>query len=177
MKQPEDIFTADLFQKRGRGRPRKPNAKTGAQRMREYRLRRRRIVLETPLYIHPKPSFFVTGETLPQVVLRAEKDRHAERLTSLNAIDTQLRLLEPVIRELEKHGIFLQLNDIVLRGDALVVRDTGSRAKRLLDVLQVIGLHVLNQTHFPRHTVITLGIATLKLSLCIPLTINAERNL
>jgi len=39
MKQPEDKFTRDAFNKPGRGRPRKPNAKTGAQRQREYRAR------------------------------------------------------------------------------------------------------------------------------------------
>lgn len=39
MKQPEDKFTLDAFEKRPRGRPRKPHAKSGAQRQREYRAR------------------------------------------------------------------------------------------------------------------------------------------
>lgn len=39
MKQPEDKFTLDVFEKRPRGRPRKPHAKSGAQRQREYRAR------------------------------------------------------------------------------------------------------------------------------------------
>lgn len=39
MKQKEDKFTADAFNKRGRGRPSKPHAKTNAQRQREFRER------------------------------------------------------------------------------------------------------------------------------------------
>ncbi|MBR7777393.1 hypothetical protein [Undibacterium rugosum] len=39
MKQPEDKFTIDAFDKRPRGRPRKPDAKSGAQRQKEYRER------------------------------------------------------------------------------------------------------------------------------------------
>jgi hypothetical protein len=41
MKQDADKFTIDAFNKPGRGRPRKPDAKTDAQRMREYRKRKR----------------------------------------------------------------------------------------------------------------------------------------
>jgi hypothetical protein len=40
MKQAADKFTRDAFDKPGRGRPRKPDAKTPAQRMREYRQRK-----------------------------------------------------------------------------------------------------------------------------------------
>lgn len=39
MKQPGDDYTKDMFNKRGRGRPRKPDAKSAAQRAREYRAR------------------------------------------------------------------------------------------------------------------------------------------
>jgi|GEM_PF-1415642 len=41
MKQPGDDYTRDIFNKPGRGRPRKPNAKTAAQRAKEYRNRER----------------------------------------------------------------------------------------------------------------------------------------
>lgn len=41
MKQPGDDYTRDIFNKPGRGRPRKPNAKTPAQRAKEYRDRER----------------------------------------------------------------------------------------------------------------------------------------
>lgn len=41
MKQPEDKFTVDAFAKPRRGRPPKPDAKTPAQRMREYRARKK----------------------------------------------------------------------------------------------------------------------------------------
>ena len=41
MKQPGDDFTRDIFNKPGRGRPRKVNAKTAAQRAKEYRDRQR----------------------------------------------------------------------------------------------------------------------------------------
>lgn len=43
MKQAEDKFTVDAFTKPGRGRPRKPDAKSTAQRMREYRARKKAI--------------------------------------------------------------------------------------------------------------------------------------
>lgn len=39
MKQPADQFTRDAFAKPSRGRPRKPDAKTNAQRQREFRQR------------------------------------------------------------------------------------------------------------------------------------------
>lgn len=39
MRQLEDKFTLDAFDKPRRGRPRKPNAKTGAERQRDYRAR------------------------------------------------------------------------------------------------------------------------------------------
>lgn len=41
MKQKDDNFTTDLFAKVGRGRPRDPNAKTAAQRAKEYRARKK----------------------------------------------------------------------------------------------------------------------------------------
>ncbi len=41
MKQKDDDYTQDIFSKPGRGRPRKPNAKPAAQRMREMRARRK----------------------------------------------------------------------------------------------------------------------------------------
>lgn len=41
MKQAEDKFTIDAFGKRGRGRPRKPDAKSSAQRVREFRARKK----------------------------------------------------------------------------------------------------------------------------------------
>lgn len=41
MKQATDKYTLDAFTKPGRGRPRNPNAKTAAQRMREYRQRKK----------------------------------------------------------------------------------------------------------------------------------------
>lgn len=41
MKQVADKFTADMFVKPSRERPRKPNAKSPAQRMREYRERKK----------------------------------------------------------------------------------------------------------------------------------------
>ncbi|CAN5906983.1 hypothetical protein BH11PSE12_BH11PSE12_17240 [soil metagenome] len=41
MKQVNDKFTVDAFDKPGRGRSRKPNAKTDAQRAKEYRARKK----------------------------------------------------------------------------------------------------------------------------------------
>ncbi len=41
MKQVEDKFTLDLLDKPRRGRPRKPNAKSSAQRVREFRERKK----------------------------------------------------------------------------------------------------------------------------------------
>lgn len=41
MKHPADKFTVDAFTKPGPGRPRKSDAKTAAQRMREYRKRKK----------------------------------------------------------------------------------------------------------------------------------------
>lgn len=41
MKQPEDVYTLDLIDKPGRGRPRKANALTPAQRAQSYRDRQR----------------------------------------------------------------------------------------------------------------------------------------
>lgn len=41
MKQQADIFTRDAFDKPRRGRPRKPDAKTPAQRQREFRQRQK----------------------------------------------------------------------------------------------------------------------------------------
>lgn len=41
MKQVADKFTIDAFQKAGRGRPRNPNAKSSAQRQREFRQRQK----------------------------------------------------------------------------------------------------------------------------------------
>jgi hypothetical protein len=41
MKQPEDKFTRDAFELPRRGRPRKPDAKSGAQRQREFRERKK----------------------------------------------------------------------------------------------------------------------------------------
>lgn len=41
MKQQSDVFTVDAFAAPRRGRPRKPDAKTGAQRAREFRLRKK----------------------------------------------------------------------------------------------------------------------------------------
>lgn len=41
MKQKDDDYTLDIFCKPGRGRPRKPNAKPPAQRMREMRARKK----------------------------------------------------------------------------------------------------------------------------------------
>lgn len=41
MKQPSDKFTFDIFNKPAPGRPRKPDAKDAAQRMREYRQRKK----------------------------------------------------------------------------------------------------------------------------------------
>lgn len=41
MKQREDKFTIDAFNKRGRGRPNKPDAKSNAQRQREFRQRQK----------------------------------------------------------------------------------------------------------------------------------------
>lgn len=43
MKQSDDCYTLDLLGARPRGRPRKPGAKTGAQRQREYRARKKLI--------------------------------------------------------------------------------------------------------------------------------------
>lgn len=42
MKQAADKFTFDLLNRPGRGRPRKPDAKSAAQRMREYRARKKK---------------------------------------------------------------------------------------------------------------------------------------
>lgn len=39
MKQKDDNFTTDMFTRRGVGRPRKPDAKSAAQRAKEYRAR------------------------------------------------------------------------------------------------------------------------------------------
>lgn len=39
MKQKDDNFTTDMFTRRGVGRPRKPDAKSSAQRAKEYRAR------------------------------------------------------------------------------------------------------------------------------------------
>lgn len=41
MKQPSDKFTRDAFDKPARGRPRNPNAKSSAQRQREFRQRQK----------------------------------------------------------------------------------------------------------------------------------------
>lgn len=41
MKQKDDVFTGDIFGKNPVGRPRKPDAKTPAQRMKEYRQRKK----------------------------------------------------------------------------------------------------------------------------------------
>lgn len=41
MKQPADKFTVDAFSKPRPGRPRKPDAKTNAQRQAEFRARRK----------------------------------------------------------------------------------------------------------------------------------------
>lgn len=41
VKQAVDRYTVDLFEKPRRGRPRNPKAKSAAQRMREYRQRRK----------------------------------------------------------------------------------------------------------------------------------------
>ncbi|WP_293779974.1 hypothetical protein [uncultured Oxalicibacterium sp.] len=41
MKQTADVYTVDAFTKPGRGRPRKPDAKSNAQRQREFRQRRK----------------------------------------------------------------------------------------------------------------------------------------
>jgi hypothetical protein len=43
-KQTADTYTLDLLDRPKRGRPRKPDAKTPAQRAREYRARRREAV-------------------------------------------------------------------------------------------------------------------------------------
>lgn len=40
-KQAQDLYTVDMLDKPKRGRPRKPNAMTDAQRAREYRARQR----------------------------------------------------------------------------------------------------------------------------------------
>ncbi|MQQ99260.1 hypothetical protein [Glaciimonas soli] len=46
MKQTNDKFTVDAFDKRGRGRPLKHDAKTSAQRQKEYRQRNRFNLLD-----------------------------------------------------------------------------------------------------------------------------------
>jgi hypothetical protein len=43
MKQATDKFTVDFFTKPARGRPRKPDAKSNAQRQREYRIRLKQL--------------------------------------------------------------------------------------------------------------------------------------
>lgn len=45
-KQPEYLYTVDMLDKPKRGRPRKPNAMTDAQRAREYRARKRALTKE-----------------------------------------------------------------------------------------------------------------------------------
>jgi hypothetical protein len=49
MKQPEDRFTRDAFATPQRGRPRKPDAMTPAQRAKAYRLRKKaaKLVLDS----------------------------------------------------------------------------------------------------------------------------------
>lgn len=42
MKQSNDHFTVDFLNRPGPGRPRKPDAKSDAQRMREYRARKKK---------------------------------------------------------------------------------------------------------------------------------------
>jgi hypothetical protein len=47
MKNPADKFTIDAFDAPRRGRPRNPNAKSGAQRQRELRQRRKSELLNS----------------------------------------------------------------------------------------------------------------------------------
>jgi hypothetical protein len=51
MKQKSDVFTADMFGKNPVGRPRKPDAKTPAQRMRDYRQRQRELSYKLPVSV------------------------------------------------------------------------------------------------------------------------------
>lgn len=67
MKQQADKFTSDFFASAVRGRPRKPNAKTGAQRQADYRLRQKtKLVISVT---HNEKDFMkhLPSELLPEV--------------------------------------------------------------------------------------------------------------
>jgi len=50
-RQKDDVYTSDLYGKNPRGRPRDPNAKSTAQRMREYRQRKKFNMLQQSISV------------------------------------------------------------------------------------------------------------------------------
>jgi len=177
MKQPDDLFTLDAFDKPRRGRPRKPNAKSGAQRQREYRLRRRLGVLESPRYGIPIRSVFAPSERLIDVIRRLENERHTKRVSDIQSMGSQLAQLEPIVRSLETRGIVLPVNDIKYQEGALIIRETGTRSQLLVDTLISLGLIEAKRTYFLRHCDVRLTNGDLILSVYFPLTTEEERAL
>ncbi|MBC3911575.1 hypothetical protein [Undibacterium umbellatum] len=167
MKQAEDIYTIDAFAKRGRGRPRKPDAKSDAQRGREYRLRRRAVVLDTPAYTAPHRRVLGPSDSLLETVLTLEHQRHVKRIKDIHAIASQIGLLEPIHRQLAAKGFVLPINDIKLRGQSLVVRETGNRSLALLFALIDLGMKVTSKRQFQLHTSVILELGKLNLVIAV----------
>ncbi|MFZ2406288.1 MAG: hypothetical protein WAW41_14200 [Methylobacter sp.] len=87
MKDSSDKATADLFNEKRLGRPVTGNAKTDAQRMREYRLRRKeqgaRVVLQRPEALdsfYNQPDDLFNEIQSENAYLRRERDLYKDQL-------------------------------------------------------------------------------------------------